>query len=243
MAADLTLELDTWEGPLDLLLALARRQQVDLRAISVLQLVDQYLSFIERVAPPLETAADYLVMAAWLTYLKSLLLLPGDPCADADPEELTRRLQDRLERLDAMREAGCALIARDRLGRDVLARGAPEGLKTVRHTRWQVDFYALIAAYAAVQTRRQPVFHVVAPRLVMTLEAALDRVARLIDERAGWTALVALLPAAARGQLRRSAMASSFVAALELGRQGRVILRQAGAFEPLLLKAAMDEPS
>src|SRR6476659_7060783 len=127
----LTLDLDGWEGPLDLLLTLARSQKVDLKAISILALVEQYLAFIADAKKlKLEIAADYLVMAAWLAYLKSCLLLPRDEAVDPSPEELAMRLQLRLQRLSAMREAGARLMARDRLGRDVFGRGAPEGLRS-----------------------------------------------------------------------------------------------------------------
>ena len=127
---ELTLNLDGWEGPLDLLLSLARAQKVDLAQISILQLVEQYLAYLgEARALKLEIAADYLVMAAWLAYLKSCLLLPKDPEQDPSPEEIALRLQMRLQRLDAMREAGARLLGRDRIGRDVFLRGAPEGLR------------------------------------------------------------------------------------------------------------------
>src|SRR6185312_195163 len=133
----LTLDLDGWEGPLDLLLTLARSQKVDLKQISILALVEQYLAFIADAKKlKLEIAADYLVMAAWLAYLKSCLLLPRDAEADPSPEELAMRLQLRLQRLSAMREAGARLMGRDRLGRDVFARGAPEGLKVIRQSLW-----------------------------------------------------------------------------------------------------------
>src|SRR3954465_3609129 len=129
----LTLDLDGWEGPLDLLLTLARSQKVDLKQISILALVEQYLAFIADAKKlKLEIAADYLVMAAWLAYLKSCLLLPKDPEADPSPEEIALRLQMRLQRLDAMREAGARLLGRDRIGRDVFVRGAPEGLRLIR---------------------------------------------------------------------------------------------------------------
>ena len=136
---ELTLNLDGWEGPLDLLLNLARAQKVDLAQISILQLVEQYLTYLaEARALKLEIAADYLVMAAWLAYLKSCLLLPKDPEQDPSPEEIALRLQMRLQRLDAMREAGARLLGRDRIGRDVFLRGAPEGLRLVRKAAWQV---------------------------------------------------------------------------------------------------------
>src|SRR4051794_1697793 len=135
---ELNLNLDGWEGPLDLLLNLARAQKVDLGQISILQLVEQYLAYLgEARALKLEIAADYLVMAAWLAYLKSCLLLPNDPEADPSPEEIALRLQMRLQRLDAMREAGARLLGRDRIGRDVFARGNPEGLRLVRKAMWQ----------------------------------------------------------------------------------------------------------
>ncbi|MFN3452979.1 MAG: segregation and condensation protein A, partial [Sphingorhabdus sp.] len=129
----LTIDIDGWEGPLDLLLALARNQKVDLRQLSILHLVDQYLTYVNEARElQLEVAADYLVMAAWLAYLKSALLLPKDPTIDPSPEELALRLQLRLERLNAMRESGARLMARDRLGRDIFLRGNPEGLRVVK---------------------------------------------------------------------------------------------------------------
>ncbi|RZT47659.1 condensin subunit ScpA [Sphingomonas sp. BK036] len=235
--AQLTLELDGWEGPLDLLLTLARGQKVDLRRISILALAEQYLGYVESAhALKLELAADYLVMAAWLAYLKSALLLPRDPLAEPDPEALAVRLQRRLERLSAMREAGARLMAGDRSGRDVFARGAPEGLRTVRKAVWQAGIFDLITAYGRISARTRPVMHVVADREVMTLEAALDRVSTLVGERIDWSAIESFLPEAGE-RLRRSALASSFVAALELARQGRIELRQAEPFAPLYLRA------
>jgi segregation and condensation protein A len=237
--ATLTLDLDGWEGPLDLLLALARNQKVDLREISILALVDQYLHFVEEAKElKLELAADYLVMAAWLAYLKSGLLLPRDPEQDPSPEELALRLQLRLERLNAMRDAGARLIARDRISRDVFVRGAPEGLRTVRKALWQAEIYDLIAAYGQINARTRPVMHIVANRPVMSLEAALERVSRLVGERIDWSMIETFLPEAATGVFRKSALASSFVAALELARQGRVELRQKSPFAPLYLKAS-----
>ena len=233
----LTLDLAGWEGPLDLLLTLARTQKVDLRKLSILALVEQYLRYIhQRQTVQLEVAADYLVMAAWLAYLKSALLLPRDPGVEPDPEELALRLQLRLERLDAMREAGARLMARDRLGRDVFVRRAPAGLRVVRRARWQVAIYDLIAAYGQVSARTRPVMHVVADREVMTLEAALERVSRLVGSRIDWTTLDGVLPDGSP-RLRRSALASSFLAALELAKQGRVELRQQEPFAPLYMRA------
>lgn len=235
----LTIEIDGWEGPLDLLLALARNQKVDLRQISVLELVEQYLGFIDGAQSlRLEVAADYLVMAAWLAYLKSALLLPRDPEIEPSPEELALRLQLRLERLAAMREAGARLVARDRLGRDVFARPAPEGLRTVRHAVWQAEIFDLIAAYGRVSARSRPVLHVVRQRPVMTLETAIGRVSAMLGEAVEWTAIERFLPGEGDAAYRRSALASSFLAALELARQGRIEIDQRSAFAPLYLRAA-----
>ena len=236
---ELNLSLDGWEGPLDLLLSLARAQKVDLAQISILELVEQYLTYLgEARALKLEIAADYLVMAAWLAYLKSCLLLPKDPEADPSPEEIALRLQMRLQRLDAMREAGARLLGRDRLGRDVFERGAPEGLRLVRKSAWQATAFDLFAAYGAVKARTSPPMHVVHARSVMTLEEALERVSKMLGMAIEWTAIEAFLPDTADPQLRRSALASSFLAALELARRGRVDLEQDEPFAPLRLRAA-----
>jgi len=235
----LKIDIDGWEGPLDLLLALARNQKVDLRQISILELVEQYLRFVNEARElRLELAADYLVMAAWLAYLKSALLLPRNPEETPSPEELALRLQLRLERLNAMREAGARLVARDRLGRDVFLRGSPEGLRVVRKGRYEAEIYDLIAAYGRISARTRPVMHVVAVRDVMTLEEAIDRVSALIGTRIEWSTIETFLPEGASGTYRKSALASSFVAALELARQGRLELRQKSAFAPLYLKAS-----
>jgi segregation and condensation protein A len=235
----LTLDLDGWEGPLDLLLTLARTQRVDLAKISILALVEQYLAFIADAKKlRLEIAADYLVMAAWLAYLKSCLLLPKEAGVDPGPEELAMRLQLRLQRLQAMREAGARLIARDRIGRDVFRRRAPEGLKVVRRAAWQADLYDLIAAYGIVRARTEPSVHVIARRPVMTLDEAIHRLEAMIGARLEWTALEAFLPETQDGAYRRSALASSFVATLELARLGKVALRQKHVFSTLYVRAA-----
>ena len=235
----LYLEIDGWEGPLDLLLDLARRQKVDLRRISILALVDQYLVYIDRAeALRLELAADYLVMAAWLAYLKSALLLPKEEQEDPSPEELALRLQLRLQRLGAMREAAARLMARDRLGRDVFRRGAPEGLRVDRRNAWQCDWFDLIQAYGQVKARTAPVVHMVRDRMVMTLDSALARVSAMLGVNLDWMELRDFLPPHADPRLRRSALASSFVAALELARQGKADLAQDETFGPLRLRRA-----
>jgi segregation and condensation protein A len=233
----LTLDLHGFEGPLDLLLSLARAQKVDLREISILNLVEQYLAYVDEARVlQLELAADYLVMAAWLAYLKSTLLLPRDPEVEPDPEDLALRLQLRLERLDAMRDAGARLMARDRTGRDVFTRGAPEGLHVVRKAFWSVEYYDLLSAYGRATARSRPVLHVVRDREVVTLEAALARLSALLGTALQWRAIEHFLPEVRGAALRRSALASSFLAALELARQGRAELQQDAAFAPLYLR-------
>jgi segregation and condensation protein A len=236
---ELNLSLDGWEGPLDLLLELARSQKVDLTQISILALVEQYLAYLAQArALKLEIAADYLVMAAWLAYLKSCLLLPKDPQAEPSPEELAFKLQMRLRRLDAMREAGARLLGRDRIGRDVFVRGDPEGLRLVRKSAWQVSSFDLFAAYGAVKARTQPPMHVVHARAVMTLEEAIDRVSHMLGFALDWVSLESFLPQTDDPQFRRSSIASSFLAALELARRGRLELAQDEAFAPIMIKAA-----
>lgn len=233
----LYLELDGWEGPLDLLLDLARRQKVDLRQISILALVDQYLTYIEQAeALRLELAADYLVMAAWLAYLKSALLLPKDEQEDPSPEELALRLQLRLQRLGAMREAAARLMGRDRIGRDIFLRGAPEGLRIDRKTKWKSDAYSLIQAYGQVKARTAPRIYHVSDRPVMTLDSALERVSSMLGVTLDWMEIRDFLPPHAEPELRRSALASSFVAALELARLGRAELSQEEAYGALRVR-------
>ena len=233
----LYLELDGWEGPLDLLLDLARRQKVDLKAISILALVDQYIAYIERAESlRLEIAADYLVMAAWLAYLKSALLLPKEEQEDPSPEELALRLQLRLQRLGAMREAAARLMARDRLGRDVFRRVAPEGLRIDRVNAWQCAWFDLVRAYGQVNARTAPAIHMVRERPVMTLESAISRVSAMLGVTLDWMVLEDFLPPHADGRLRRSALASSFVAALELARLGKAEIAQDAIFGPLRLR-------
>ncbi len=234
----LTLSLDGWEGPLDLLLNLARTQKVDLAKLSILDLVDQYLAFIaDARALRLELAADYLVMAAWLAYLKSCLLLPPDPEADPDPHELAARLQWQLQRLDAMREAGSRLMARDQLGRDVFRRADPEGLRMQTVARHDCSLYELLSAYGAIQARTSRGVYQIRRRAVLALDEAIDRLSHLLGAVLDWTELARFLPGGDDPEYARSALASTFVAALELARQGRADLSQGDAFSPLLLRA------
>jgi segregation and condensation protein A len=237
--AALVIDVDGFEGPLDLLLTLARTQKVDLRRISVLALAEQYLSFIaEARTLRIELAADYLVMAAWLAYLKSRLLLPLEPGA-AEPEAaaMAEALAIRLERLQAMRDAGARLMARDLLGRDVFARGAPEVVTHATRTTFTASLLDLMQAYARIRTRDEFRPWAFDRRDVYTMEEALDRLRAMVGAIADWTPLEVWLPEGwATPARRRSATAATFAAALELARQGRIALRQEAPFAPLSIR-------
>ncbi|QIE57430.1 segregation/condensation protein A [Pikeienuella piscinae] len=237
----LLVDVDGFEGPLDLLLTLARGQKVDLRRVSILQLAEQYLAFVSAARKlRIELAADYLVMAAWLAFLKSRLLLPP-PDEEEGPsaEELAARLAFRLERLEAMRTAGARLMARDQLGRETFARGEAEVPTVRREVEWTASLAELLAAYARVKTKEsyEPLHLRRAP--VFALDDAVKRLAGLVGEALDWTALSAWLPLEWTGapDRRRSALASHFAASLELVKRGEAELRQDDAFGPIMLRA------
>ncbi len=236
-AEALIVDVDGFEGPLDLLLTMARTQKVDLRRISVLQLAEQYLAFVERArALRIELAADYLVMAAWLAYLKSRLLLPPDPAEEGPSgEELAAHLAFQLERLEAMRRAAAALMARDQLGRDVFARGMPETVSLQRSVAWDVSLVDLLRAYARVRTRDEFRPYAFDRTTIYTLEEALERLRRILGTDLDWTDLMAFLPEGwtGDGRRRRSATAATFAAALELVRGGVLEIRQEQTFAPI----------
>lgn len=239
----LIVDVAGYEGPLDLLLALARTQKVDLSKISVLALADQYLGFIgEAQKLRLELAADYLVMAAWLTFLKSRLLLPRETPQgeETSAEELARRLSFRLMRLDAMREAGAQLMTRMRLGRDVFPRGMPEGTRTIRETEFTATIYDLLHAYADQRRRTIKVGHVVKVRAVWSIKDARVRLERMLGEtpsRGDWMAFErCMLALAQEHENGKTVVASSFGATLELAREGHIELRQEGPFEPIYMR-------
>lgn len=239
-AEALIVDVDGYEGPLDLLLALSRSQKVDLRRVSILQLAVQYLHFVDRArALRIELAADYLVMAAWLAYLKSRLLLPPDPTEDGPSgEDLAAHLAWQLERLSAMRDAGARLMARDQKGRDVFARGQPEAVAVTRKTQMQASLLDLMRAYARLRTRDEFRPYAFDRRDIYALDAALDRLARLVPVTQDWTALQTFLPEGWDGASgrKRSALASTFAASLELAKQGQAELQQSEAFAPVHLR-------
>ena len=239
---ELTVDVDGFEGPLGLLLELSRRQKVDLAKISILALAEQYLEFIEQARKMrIELAADYLVMAAWLAFLKSKLLLPADENEEEElsGEEMAAQLAFRLQRLEAMREMGKRLINRNRLGRDFFVRGSPEPIVIDRQRQYSATLYDLLSSYAA-QRQRQSVSEVtIAKREVWSLQDAREILTRLVGEISDWvplqTYLLDFLPSP---EVRKSAIASSFAASLELVREGQLKIRQEAAFAPLYMKSA-----
>lgn len=240
-AEALIVDVDGFEGPLDLLLMLSRTQKVDLRKISVLALAEQYLGFVERAKTlRIELAADYLVMAAWLAFLKSRLLLPPDP-TDEGPsgEELAAHLAFQLERLSAMRDAAAKLMARDQKGRDFFVRGIPEDVTRVRRIRYTATLLDLMQGYSRLRTRDDFRPYTMDRDHVMTLEQALERMRGLIGFAGEWTDLLSYLPEGweADPKRRRSATASHFAASLELVKNGAIQIRQSDSFAPIQIKA------
>ena len=234
----LVVDLDGFEGPLDLLLHLARTQKVDLAKISVLALAEQYLSFIEKARQlRLELAADYLVMAAWLAYLKSRLLIPQPKGDEPSGEEMAAQLAFRLKRLEAMRDVATRLVNRNRLGRDVFPRGAPQPLVVDRTTDFSASLYDLLTAYASQRQRQSLSLVTISRRRVWSLSDARTILVRLIGELKDWTALDHfLIRYLSEPEERATAIASSFAATLEMVREGRIEMRQDGAFAPLYLR-------
>lgn len=241
MAAEaLIVDVDGYEGPLDLLLTLSRTQKVDLRRISVLQLAEQYLGFVERArALRIELAADYLVMAAWLAFLKSRLLLPPDPTEEGpSAEELAAHLAFQLERLAAMREAAARLMARDQKGRDFFARGAPETIAVARRVTYSATLIDLMRAYARIRTKDEFRPFVMDRDHVFTMEQALERMRGMIGYAGDWADLTSFLPDGwdTNPMRRRSSTAAHFAAVLEMAKRGQVELRQGETFAPIQIR-------
>lgn len=235
----LHVDVEGYEGPLDLLLDLARREKVDLTRIAILPLAEQYLAFVaEAKNLKIELAADILVMAAWLAYLKSRLIAPQEAADEPSGDELADELAFRLRRLEAMRTAADRLFALPRLGHTVFARGSPEVATVRRRTSYRASLYDLLAAYGAVRqgeivrdttVDKRPVFSLVDARAIME---------RVVGAHGDWFPLERLLAAMPAGEDRRAVVASTFGAALEMAREGRLSVRQAGPFAPLYLKPA-----
>lgn len=244
MAAEaLIVDVDGFEGPLDLLLTLSRSQKVDLRRISLLQLAEQYLQFVEQArALRIELAADYLVMAAWLAYLKSRLLLPPEPGEDGpSAQDLAAHLAFQLERLAAMRDAAARLMGRDQLGRDFFRRGVPQDVTRHRTVAYSATLLDLMRAYAHIRTHDDFRPFVLDRKNIFTMEQALDRMRKLIGFAGDWSDLTSFLPGDWQGhpQRRRSATAAHFAAVLEMAKAGQVHLRQADTFAPIQIRPSV----
>lgn len=251
-ADSLLLNIDGYEGPIDVLLDMARGQKVDLREISILQLARQYLEFVERAkALHLDLAAEYLVMAAWLAYLKSRLLLPREEGAEGEPsgEAMAEALQFQLRRLEAMREAAEKLMTRPQLGRDFFARGMPEGLHVAFSATYEVTLYDLLKAYGDINRRKKNETYELPAFNIMSMEDAAARLEKMLGNlpRSGpysvWTTLQSFLPTPEEtgGETDplylRSSLASTLTAGLEMAKQGRLEIRQDGPFKPIYVRA------
>lgn len=240
-SGQLVLDLDGFDGPIDLLLQLARDQKVDLAQISILQLADQYLGYVEQIRRiRLELAADYLVMAAWLAYLKSRLLLPPEPEAEEPSGEvLADALAFQLRRLEGFRNASKRLFERPQLGTDVVARGDPETIEIAEQRVFGASLFDLLKAYTAVHIRGTDATYRPAPQRLQSIEQAVERLDRMLGQIPGWATLqhfVGLDSDQATPLERRSAVAATFGATLELAKRGLIDLRQDGAFGPIYLR-------
>ncbi|MBI09613.1 MAG: segregation/condensation protein A [Rhodospirillaceae bacterium] len=239
----LVLDLDGFEGPIDILLTLARTHKVDLTKISILVLAEQYLAFIQRAHDlRLEVAADFLVMAAWLAYLKSRLLLPSTEDEDEPTgAELAARLAFQLQRLEAMRKAAVEIVDRPRLGQDFYARGEPDPLIVDTTTEFNATLYDLLTMYAAIRERQGAATLQISPMKLYSMDDALERLGKLLGHVPDWTTLSQFLPDGIGDDLMmRSAVASTFAASLELVRQGKLQLNQSQTFAPIYLRARQD---
>ncbi|MBT5765409.1 MAG: segregation/condensation protein A [Kordiimonadaceae bacterium] len=240
----LIVDIDGFEGPLDVLLTLSRTQKVDLKQISILDLVKQYLEFVQQARElRLELAADYLVMAAWLAYLKSRLLLPEEENEDElSAEELAARLTYQLQRLGAIRDRAAELMSRNQMGRDMFARGAPEPVIVTRHHTYELSLYDLLKAYSEQKTRGAAADIRIHKRAVYTLDKAIERLSEMLGLAIDWTDLEQFMPSDIDDpQIIRSAKASMFTASLELAKNGKADIIQKQLFGPLFIRGRKQE--
>ncbi len=250
-ADELLLNIDGYEGPIEVLLVMARDQKVDLSKISILQLVRQYLDFVDRAAQlRLDLAAEYLVMAAWLAYLKSRLLLPREKGDENGPtaEQMAEALQFQLRRLEAMQNAAKSLFALPQLGNGIYARGMPEGLTTKTTVTWDIALFDLLKAYGDIKRRQQYSTYELPTFSIMSLQEGLDRVGKMLGAlprngpHSAWITLQSLMPDGVRDKLFcRSSLASMLTAGLELVKQGKAEIKQDGAFRPIYMRASYVE--
>jgi segregation and condensation protein A len=242
----LVVDLEGYEGPIDVLLTLAREQKLDLTRISILALAEQYIAFIaEARRVRLEIAADYLVMAAWLAYLKSRLLLPTPASDKSEPTaaEMAAALAFQLQRLQAMQDAGVRLMARPQLGKDIHVRGAPEGVRVIKKPVYTATLYELLRAYGTHRARHQPSLLRILPTELYTMEAALERLSAMLGRMPEWTTLQSFVPLELVGAvIARSALAAMLTAGLELVRSGQMQMRQDRLFGQIYVRKAPDNP-
>lgn len=236
---DLVLNIDGFEGPIDMLLHLARKQKVDLAQISIHQIVDQYLRFIETAKRlRVELAADYLVMASWLAYLKSKLLVPKVELDDEDNGDLAEHLHFRLQQLESMREAAKALVSRPRLGVSVFARPEPEGVEITKQKQFDASLYDLLTAYAEQSQRKRVTTYKVAKREVWSINDARDRLDMKVSMINDWDSLDSLLSEfLTEPEMTETVTASGFGAILEYAKEGRLDIRQSAHFEPIYVRS------
>lgn len=242
----LLLNLDGYEGPIDVLLEMSRNQKVDLAKISILQLVRQYLEFIDRAKQRnLELAAEYLVMAAWMAYLKSRLFLPKDETDDEpSAEDMAEALQFQLRRLEAMQNAAAMLMERPKLGQDIFARGQPEEVEERVTTQWRVSLFDLLQAYGAIERRKEDDNYDLPTFQLMSTERAMSRLEEMLGalpkkgQHSVWATLHSFVPDESQEDIlyARSALASTFTAGLEMAKQGHLEFRQEGLFKPVYMR-------
>ncbi|MEO0321291.1 MAG: ScpA family protein, partial [Pseudomonadota bacterium] len=240
----LIVNLDGYEGPLDILLEMARAQKVDIRKISMVALVEQYLTFIEAARQKnLELAADYLVMASWLAYLKTKFLIPAVETDSDEPtaDEMAARLAFQLQRLEAMRKATEALFTLPQMGQEMFARGMPEGVRVVRTPLWQADLFDLLKAYTAQRVANVERNYVPVKPKVFSLEEARQRIGRILGMIPEWADLAGLVPYQDIDAPRSSALSGAFHAALELAKDGRIELRQGEPFAPIFVRKRAED--
>jgi segregation and condensation protein A len=237
---ELVVDLEGFEGPIDLLLTLAREQKVDLTKISILALAEQYIAYIERARElRLEIAADYLVMAAWLAFLKSRLLLPQPEDQEEEPSaaDMALAMTFQLQRLEAIQTAGIRLFARPKLGEQVFRRGAPEGIAAITTPVYELSLYELLKSYGHQRSRRESAHLKIAASELYSMDEALQRLRGSLGGATDWTTIEAFLPASLKfGLVARSALASTIAATLELARTGRLEIRQDVAFGPIFIR-------
>jgi segregation and condensation protein A len=237
------LNIDNYEGPLELLLDLAKSQKVDLMKISIAQLADQYIAFIDKVKKNLEIAADFLVMASWLAYLKSRLLLPEDDDDEFSASKMAEKLKLQLRKLEFIRLLSDQLMNKKQIGVDIFLRGIKEGIKTKNTPKYSVSLYELIKSYADFKRRKNFSSINITKMPTYTMEEAIKRITSMFSKLKDWVDISELIPQSfkIKKKLRKSGYAGSFVAGLELVREGKVLIKQAELFDKIFLKAKNEQ--